>query len=92
MTLAVDETRVQEVVGSLNRKMLINGEWVDAASGQTFETVNPATEETLAAVAHGQARTSIERSAPPAPHSTTTRPGARCRTAPVAGSCTGSAT
>lgn len=27
---------------------------MDAASGRTFETLNPATEETLAAVAHGQ--------------------------------------
>lgn len=55
MTLAVDESRIQEVVGSLNRKMLINGEWVDAASGKTFDSVNPATEEVLASVAHGEA-------------------------------------
>jgi phenylacetaldehyde dehydrogenase len=55
MTLAVDEPRIQEVVGSLSRKLLINGEWVDAASGRTFETLNPATEEVLASVAHGEA-------------------------------------
>ena len=55
MTLAVEESRIQEVVGSLNRKMLINGEWVDAASGRTFDSVNPATEEVLASVAHGEA-------------------------------------
>jgi phenylacetaldehyde dehydrogenase len=55
MTLAVDEPRIQEVVGSLSRKMLINGEWVDAASGRTFESVNPATEDVLAAVAQGEA-------------------------------------
>jgi phenylacetaldehyde dehydrogenase len=55
MTLAVDESRIQEVVGSLNHKMLINGEWVDAASGRTFDSVNPATEEVLASVAHGEA-------------------------------------
>lgn len=55
MTLAVDESRIQSVVGSLHRKMLINGEWVDAASGKTFDSVNPATEELLAAVAHGEA-------------------------------------
>jgi phenylacetaldehyde dehydrogenase len=36
-------------------KLLIGGEWVEAASGQTFETINPATEEVLADVAHGQA-------------------------------------
>jgi hypothetical protein len=35
MTPAIDEPRIQQVVGSLNHKMLINGEWVDAASGRT---------------------------------------------------------
>jgi phenylacetaldehyde dehydrogenase len=55
MTLAVDEPRIQEVVGSLSRKLLINGEWVDAASGRTFESLNPATEEVLASVARGEA-------------------------------------
>jgi len=55
MTLAVEQTRIDQVVGSLSRKMLINGEWVDSASGRTFETLNPASEEVLAAVAHGEA-------------------------------------
>ncbi|GAA1710320.1 aldehyde dehydrogenase DhaS [Fodinicola feengrottensis] len=55
MTLAFDEPRIQEVVGALSRKMLINGEWVDAASGKTFDSINPATEEVLASVAHGEA-------------------------------------
>ncbi len=32
-------------------KLLINGEWCDAASGRTFETMNPATEEVIAHVA-----------------------------------------
>src|SRR6202044_2978608 len=32
-----------------------DGEWVEAASGKTFETFNPATEEVLAEVAHGEA-------------------------------------
>ena len=31
------------------------GQWVDAASGRTFETLNPATEEVLAEVARGEA-------------------------------------
>jgi Aldehyde dehydrogenase family len=35
--------------------LLINGEWVDAASGKTFETLNPATEESLGQVAQGAA-------------------------------------
>ncbi len=33
------------------RKMLINGQWVNAASGKTFPTYNPATGEVLAQVA-----------------------------------------
>jgi phenylacetaldehyde dehydrogenase len=35
------------------RKMLINGKWVEAASGKTFPTYNPATGEVLANVAEG---------------------------------------
>jgi phenylacetaldehyde dehydrogenase len=35
------------------RKMLINGKWVDSASGKTFPTFNPATGEVLAMVAEG---------------------------------------
>ncbi len=35
------------------RKMLINGQWVAAASGKTFPTFNPATGEVLANVAEG---------------------------------------
>src|SRR5580693_3334061 len=35
------------------RRMLINGSWVNAASGKTFPTYNPATGEVLAQVAEG---------------------------------------
>jgi phenylacetaldehyde dehydrogenase len=35
------------------RKMLINGKWVEAASGKTFATFNPATGEVLANIAEG---------------------------------------
>jgi phenylacetaldehyde dehydrogenase len=55
MTPAFDAPHIERVVGSLSRKMLINGEWVDSASGETFETVNPATEEVLASAAKGGA-------------------------------------
>ncbi|WCK55485.1 aldehyde dehydrogenase family protein [Aneurinibacillus sp. Ricciae_BoGa-3] len=37
------------------KKLLINGQWVEAASGKTFETVNPATGEVLAVVSDGGA-------------------------------------
>lgn len=36
-------------------KLLVNGRWVDAVSGQTFTTINPATEAVLARVALGDA-------------------------------------
>ena len=35
------------------RKMLINGQWVNAQSGKTFSTYNPATGEVMAEVAEG---------------------------------------
>lgn len=35
------------------RKMLINGQWIEAASGKTFASVNPATGDILANVAAG---------------------------------------
>ena len=40
---------------SSSKKLLIDGEFVDAASGKTFETINPATEEKLADIALGGA-------------------------------------
>src|SRR5450432_3172783 len=42
------------------RKMLINGKWVNAASGKTFPTYNPATGEILTQVAEGD-REDIEQ-------------------------------
>ena len=35
------------------KRMFIDGKWVEAASGKTFETVNPSTGQVLAAVAEG---------------------------------------
>ena len=37
------------------KQMLINGQWVDALSGKTFDVVNPATEQVIAEVAEGEA-------------------------------------
>src|ERR1700721_2647044 len=45
---------------SRTHKMLINGKWVEAASGKTFATYNPATGEVLAQVAEGD-REDIDR-------------------------------
>ncbi len=38
-----------------HKECFINGKWVPAQSGKTFETVNPATEEVIANVAEGDA-------------------------------------
>jgi phenylacetaldehyde dehydrogenase len=51
MTVTVDRS-VEEFTAA-SRKLFIDGQWVDAASGRTFETPNPATGETLAAIAEG---------------------------------------
>jgi phenylacetaldehyde dehydrogenase len=53
MTVTVDRS-VDEFTAT-PRKLFIGGQWVAAASGQTFDTPNPATGETLAAVAEGDA-------------------------------------
>ena len=50
---------VQEFV-STPRKMFIDGKWVEAASGKTFPTYNPATGEVLAQIAEGD-REDIDR-------------------------------
>jgi phenylacetaldehyde dehydrogenase len=52
MSVTLDS--VEAFIGS-PRQLFINAEWVDAASGKTFETPNPATGETLAHVAEGDA-------------------------------------
>src|SRR3984893_17151218 len=59
MTVTLD--RNVEAFISAPRQLFINGQWVDAASGRTFETPNPATGETLARVAEGDAE-DIDRS------------------------------
>ena len=40
------------------KRMLINGEWVRAASGKTFESRNPATGDLLATLPRAMPRTS----------------------------------
>ena len=46
------DSRVSEYIAK-PRKMLIDGKWMNAASGKTFPTYNPATGEVLAQVAEG---------------------------------------
>ena len=37
------------------KKLLINGEWVEAASGKTFDSIDPATENVVCQIAEGDA-------------------------------------
>src|SRR5271165_3212188 len=53
MTVTLDRN-VEEFLG-VPRQLFINGRWSDSASGRTFDTPNPATGETLAQVAEGEA-------------------------------------
>jgi phenylacetaldehyde dehydrogenase len=50
-TIPLDQNVARYV--SKPRQMLINGKWVNSASGKTFPTYNPATGEVLAQVAEG---------------------------------------
>jgi phenylacetaldehyde dehydrogenase len=54
MTVTLDRN-VEQFIGA-PRQLFINGQWADAASGKTFATPNPATGETLARVAEGDAK------------------------------------
>jgi phenylacetaldehyde dehydrogenase len=45
--------RVSQSVSTKARRMLINGQWVDAASGETFATYDPATGDVICDVASG---------------------------------------
>jgi acyl-CoA reductase-like NAD-dependent aldehyde dehydrogenase len=47
------EQSVEQFVNAPLRRMLIDGKWVEAVSGKTFETVDPATGRVLARVAEG---------------------------------------
>ena len=53
MTMTLDRN-VEEFIAT-PRQLFINGQWADSASGRVFETPNPATGETLARVAEGDA-------------------------------------
>jgi phenylacetaldehyde dehydrogenase len=53
MTITLDRN-VESFIGA-PRQLFIDGQWCDAASGRTFETPNPATGETLARIAEGDA-------------------------------------
>ncbi|MGH8932393.1 MAG: aldehyde dehydrogenase family protein, partial [Egibacteraceae bacterium] len=54
MTATAIDARVQDFT-TISHQLFIGGQWVDAASGETFDTPDPATGEKLATVAAGGA-------------------------------------
>ena len=56
MATVADTPKTNLVPPPIRRtQCFIDGKWVDAASGKTFETLNPATEEVITEVAEGDA-------------------------------------
>src|SRR5262249_43716302 len=56
MATAISSVELEDKVTSFikkDRKMLINGKWVESVSGKTFPSYNPATGEVLVRVAEG---------------------------------------
>ena len=47
-------SKTNEFLARGKHRMLIGGQWVDAAGGQTLTVLNPASEEVIATVAAGQ--------------------------------------
>ena len=43
---------IEHNVSTDTRKLLIGGEWLEASSGKTFETIDPATGDLLAPVSY----------------------------------------
>src|SRR5579863_3541741 len=78
LKIAPPDDKVSSFV-SKTHKILINGKWVDAASGKTFPTYNPATGEVLANVAEGD-REDIDRAVKAARAAFETGPWSRLTT------------
>src|SRR5438105_10722216 len=53
MTTSITDTAQSAFLQQQPIKMLIGGQWVESASGKTFETINPSTGEVLAKVVEG---------------------------------------
>ena len=71
---------VESFVSAKARKMLIDGKWVDAAGGQTFEDLNPYTGEPYAHVPAGaaeDARSAIDAAKAAFPEWAATPPAAK---------------
>ena len=89
MTVTVDRN-VEEFTAT-PRQLFIDGQWAQAASGKTFDTPNPATGQTLAKIAEGDAE-DIDRAVRAARRAFDEAPGAGSRRRSAAASSGGSVT
>jgi phenylacetaldehyde dehydrogenase len=55
MTVTTEVSKTTRDFVGTTRRLLIDGQWVKAASGKTFVTTDPATEQEITHVAHGEA-------------------------------------
>ena len=55
MTVTTEVSMTTRDFVGTTRRLLIDGQWVEAASGKTFVTTDPATEQEITHVAHGEA-------------------------------------
>ncbi len=53
LTEAIQHSPAVQAYLSKPKQLMINGQWVEARSGQTFDVLDPATEEVIGKVAHG---------------------------------------
>jgi phenylacetaldehyde dehydrogenase len=54
MTVTTEVSKTTRDFVGTTRRLLIDGQWVEAASGKTFVTTDPATEQEITYVAHGE--------------------------------------
>jgi phenylacetaldehyde dehydrogenase len=55
MTVTTEVSKTTRDFVGATRRLLVDGQWVEAASGKTFVTTDPATEQEITHVAHGEA-------------------------------------
>jgi hypothetical protein len=55
MTVTTEVSKTTRDFVGTTRRLLIDGQWFEAASGKTFVTTDPATEKEITHVAHGEA-------------------------------------
>jgi phenylacetaldehyde dehydrogenase len=55
VTIAAEVTKTTRDFVGTTRRLFIDGQWVEAASGKTFVTTDPATEQEITNVAHAEA-------------------------------------